>query len=53
MLTLTQQQDRTLAAQISEKQALYSSLPSSDDELYTTWRKLEAHREFLQLQEVG
>lgn len=46
-------QDPTLAAQLSDKQALYASLPASDDELYTTWRKLEAHREFLQLQEVS
>ncbi|EKD03530.1 endopeptidase [Trichosporon asahii var. asahii CBS 8904] len=44
-------EDPTLAAQLSDKQALYASLPASDDELYTTWRKLEAHREFLQLQE--
>ncbi|BEI79565.1 hypothetical protein CcaverHIS002_0100940 [Cutaneotrichosporon cavernicola] len=44
-------EDPTLAAQLSEKQALYSTLPKNDDELYTTWRKLEAHREFLQLQE--
>jgi hypothetical protein len=46
-------QDSALAAQISDKQALYSSISTSDDELYTTWRKLEAHREFLQLQEVS
>lgn len=46
-------QDPTLAAQLADKQALISSLPASDDELYTAWRKLEAHRDFLQLQEVS
>jgi len=27
-------------------------LPVGDEELYGTWKKLEAHREFLELQEV-
>ena len=38
--------------EISEKQALLKSLPIGDEELYTTYKKLEAHLEFLQLQEV-
>ena len=37
---------------ISEKQTLLKSLPVGDEELYTTYKKLEAHLEFLQLQEV-
>ena len=44
--------DPSLPSQISEKQALFSSLPASDEELYSTWKRLEAHKEFLQLQEV-
>lgn len=51
--TILIQQDPTLPAQISEKQTLLNSLPSTDDELYSTWRRLEAHKEFLELQEVG
>ncbi|WWD01241.1 26S protease regulatory subunit 6B [Kwoniella sp. B9012] len=44
-------EDPTLPSQISEKQALLNSLPTSDEELYSTWKKLEGHREFLELQE--
>jgi hypothetical protein len=46
-------QDPSLPAQIQEKQTLLSSLPKNDEELYTTWKKLEAHLEFLELQEVS
>ena len=46
-------QEPTLPAQISEKQALLSSLPTGDEELYSTWKRLEAHKEFLELQEVS
>jgi 26S proteasome regulatory subunit T3 len=46
-------QDPTLPSQLSEKQALLNSLPASDEELYSTWKRLEAHKEFLQLQEVS
>ena len=46
-------QDSTIQAQASEKQALLNSLPSSDEELYSTWKRLEAHKEFLELQEVS
>lgn len=45
-------QEPTLASQATEKQALINSLPVGDDELYSTWKKLEAHKEFLHLQEV-
>lgn len=45
-------QDPSLPAEISEKQTLLKSLPAGDEELYTTYKKLEAHLEFLQLQEV-
>lgn len=51
MIDLTKQ-DPTLPSQLSEKQALLNSLPASDEELYSTWKRLEAHKEFLQLQEV-
>ena len=46
-------QDSTIPSQASEKQALLKSLPSRDEELYSTWKRLEAHREFLELQEVS
>jgi peptidoglycan hydrolase CwlO-like protein len=45
-------QDPTLQSQVAEKKVLFSSLPASDEELYSTWKRLEAHKEFLQLQEV-
>jgi hypothetical protein len=32
---------------------LFKSLPSGDEELYTNWKKLEAHLEFLNVQEVS
>lgn len=44
-------QDLLLLAQISEKQAPFN-LPLRDEELYSTWKRLEAHKEFLELQEV-
>ncbi|KAJ9096349.1 26S proteasome regulatory subunit 6B [Naganishia friedmannii] len=36
---------------INEKHSLLNSLPAGDEELYSKWKKLEAHREFLGLQE--
>jgi 26S proteasome regulatory subunit T3 len=32
---------------------LLKSLPAGDEELYSTWKRLEAHQEFLNLQEVS
>lgn len=46
-------QDSTIPSQATEKQALLNSLPSGDEELYSTWKRLEAHKEFLELQEVN
>ncbi|KAJ9104221.1 26S proteasome regulatory subunit 6B [Naganishia cerealis] len=43
--------DPTLQAEVSEKHSLLNSLPAGDEELYSKWKKLEAHREFLGLQE--
>lgn len=45
-------QEPTLHAEVNEKQSLLNSLPAGDEELYSKWKKLEAHREFLGLQEV-
>lgn len=45
-------QEPTLHAEVNEKQSLLNSLPTGDEELYSKWKKLEAHREFLGLQEV-
>ncbi|KAJ9112803.1 26S proteasome regulatory subunit 6B [Naganishia adeliensis] len=36
---------------MNEKQSLLNSLPAGDEELYSKWKRLEAHREFLGLQE--
>jgi hypothetical protein len=46
-------QDPSIEQQINEKQTLFKSLPSGDEELYTNWKKLEAHLEFLNVQEVS
>lgn len=51
-MELTPTQESTIESQAIEKQALLASLPIGDDELYSTWKKLEAHKEFLHLQEV-
>lgn len=45
-------QEPTLQSQAIEKQAVIGAMPIGDDELYSTWKKLEAHKEFLHLQEV-
>ena len=45
-------QDSTIPSQALEKQALLESLPPGDEELYSTWKRLEAHKDFLELQEV-
>ncbi|ORX33430.1 putative endopeptidase [Kockovaella imperatae] len=44
-------EEPTLQSQVSEKQALLNSLPQGDEDLYSTWRRLEAHQDFLTLQE--
>jgi 26S proteasome regulatory subunit T3 len=43
---------QTSAAPSSEKQVMLNSLPTSDEELFTAWKRLEAHKEFIALQEV-
>ena len=45
-------QEPTISEVIAEREALLASLFSNDDELYSIWKRLEAHKEFLQLQEV-
>lgn len=45
-------QEPTLQSEVNEKHSLLNSLPAGDEELYSKWKKLEAHREFLGLQEV-
>jgi len=47
------QQDPSIQQPASEKQELLKSLPAGDEELYSTWRRLEAHQEFLTIQEVS
>ncbi|KAI5451799.1 26S proteasome regulatory subunit 6B [Naganishia albida] len=44
-------EEPTLHAEVNEKQSLLNSLPAGDEELYSKFKKLEAHREFLGLQE--
>ncbi|KAJ9127462.1 26S proteasome regulatory subunit 6B [Naganishia onofrii] len=44
-------QEPTLQSEVNEKHSLLNSLPAGDEELYSKWKKLEAHREFLGLQE--
>ena len=39
--------------QVKEKKSLLQTLPSGDEELYSRFKKLEAHREFLSLQEAS
>ncbi|CAD6587790.1 MAG: 26S proteasome regulatory subunit 6B [Tremellales sp. Tagirdzhanova-0007] len=46
-----QLEDSTIPSQALEKQALLESLPPGDEELYSTWKRLEAHKDFLELQE--
>lgn len=46
-------QEPTIHQEVKEKQTLLQALPIGDEELYTRFKKLEAHREFLNLQEAS
>ncbi|KAH8083052.1 P-loop containing nucleoside triphosphate hydrolase protein [Filobasidium floriforme] len=46
-----QKEEPTIHQEVKEKQTLLQALPTGDEELYTRFKKLEAHREFLNLQE--
>ena len=50
---LTIVQVPTIKEEVKEKQTLLQALPTGDEELYSRWKKLEAHREFLSLQEAS
>lgn len=48
-----QKEDPTFASQVQEKRELLESLPANDELLYSKWKRLEAHKDFLSLQEVS